>query len=322
VFDLHGHTDSAGVPLHLSPRVVQRQRGSGVGAAAGSGTPSAVRPRTGSGNRAADGDVGGGGGSSSSSSSSSSTPKAPMRHATAAEEAAALRLLHHIDTIGVKSVGKQADGRARNSPRLRWGAELDAPAPIWVDGHRPMHQCRIDIPRSARAYHQRRSNEWLCRNGAIPRDFVHIRARNGTALAKPFHRGDPTPDRPWSQRCPRPSSKAAAEQRLEQLRPGWEVTIKEGLTTLANGIPWPNFLKSETAKQIAVVKALGPRFGGDFLVKFRDGRSLWLQPSECVVVGIGKEDGVQKRRQPRARALTVAIGLHKDIRGNQTEEGR
>jgi hypothetical protein len=37
------------------------------------------------------------------------------------------------------------------------------------------------------------SNNNLCRQSAIPRDFGHIRARRGTALAKPFFRGPARP---------------------------------------------------------------------------------------------------------------------------------
>ena len=160
---------------------------------------------------------------------------------------------------------------------------------------------------------------------------MHIRPRDGTPLATPFYRAEPTQDRPWAQRPPRPSSKAAAERRLENIQPGWELKIKPELTTLANGVPWSNFLCSKTAKQVAVVKAVGRKYGGDVLLEFPDGKTLWLKPSECVFVSAGKgsktknghttrgrmENSLRKTKS-RARSLTTMMHMASGPRGSSS----
>ena len=62
----------------------------------------------------------------------------------------------------------------------------------------PPHQVRLDLPRSVRGALGRSSNELLCKRASIPRDFVHVRARLGTHLVRPYGR-PPSKDRPWAQ---------------------------------------------------------------------------------------------------------------------------
>ena len=111
------------------------------------------------------------------------------RKATSEEMQEARDLLGRMDAVQASArpaCARGSSGRPSTSHQDPWWSDTPTShrSPrIWNDGARPMHQCRIDIPRSARVYaHQKKSSELLCRVGVIPRDFNHLKPRNGSAL--------------------------------------------------------------------------------------------------------------------------------------------
>ena len=166
--------------------------------------------------------------------------------------------------------------------------EPEPEPPIWEPrAWRPAHQVRLELPRSARGSHGRRSNELLCKRADIPRDFVHLRARLGTPLATPYFRAGPaTRDRPWAQRPPPVAPGGPAAQRRSGIHQDDRVRLKEGLTSLKNGGVQanPNLLAEITSEAAGEVKSTGPQYGGDVLVCWGDGKSLWHSPDELQAI--------------------------------------
>ena len=157
---------------------------------------------------------------------------------------------------------------------------------LWDPGAwRPGHQVRLDLPRSARGSHGRRSNELLCKRADIPRDFVHLRARIGTPLAKPYSR-PPTKDRPWAQNPPKVDQRAKAAKRRSGIQPGDRVRLKGGLKQLKNGgsLSKTSLIVEITGGKPGKVKATGPQYGGDVLVDWGGGKTLWYSPAELEMV--------------------------------------
>ena len=180
------------------------------------------------------------------------------------------------------------DGRPA-STEAAW-APLPVPEPepepepaMWQPlARRPVHQVRMDLPASARGSHGRRSNESLCKRADIPRDYVHLRARRGTPLATPYFRmSPPSRSRPWAQRPP-PVDLSAAAVRRSGIHPGDRVQLKEGLSSLKNGgmTSHPMLLEEAAGGLMGRVKCAGPQYGGDVLVDWGHGRSLWHSPEE------------------------------------------
>lgn len=147
---------------------------------------------------------------------------------------------------------------------------------------RLVHQVRVDLPRSTGVSHGRK--ELLCKRAGIPRDFVHLRARIGTPLARPYSR-PPTKDRPWTQRPPTVARGPSATRRTG-IQPGDRVRLKAGLEQLKNGGSVPEVpLIEEVASSVAgKVVDVGPKYGGDVLVEWAGGKKFWYGPDELQIV--------------------------------------
>jgi hypothetical protein len=191
--------------------------------------------------------------------------------------------------------GGQADSHSGGSRPLRastaWAplpetrSESENGVKLWdPKAWRPAHQVRLDLPRSARGPHGRRSNELLCKRADIPRDFVHLRARGGTALARPYSRA-PTKDRPWAQPPPR-VSRSQSVSRRGGIHRGDRVRLKAGVQQLKNGgkISTTAIMVQMAKGAPGTVKDVGPQYGGDVLVEWAGGKALWYSPAELQIV--------------------------------------
>lgn len=194
---------------------------------------------------------------------------------------------------GKASAGSHSAG---NSSRLLRASTAWAPLPdpgsvpetvkLWDPGAwRPAHQVRLDLPRSARGSHGRRSNELLCKRTDIPRDFVHLRARMGTALARPHSRA-PAKDRPWAQPPPRGGRAGQAVPRRSGIHRGDRVRLQPGLQQLKNGgeVSRTAMILDMAEGAAGTVKDVGPQYGGDVLVEWAGGKALWYSPAELQLV--------------------------------------
>lgn len=143
---------------------------------------------------------------------------------------------------------------------------------------RLVHQVRLDLPGAS---HGRK--ELLRKRAGIPRDFVHLRARIGTPLARPYSR-PPTKERPWTQRPPTVARDPSATRRTG-IQPGDRVRLKAGLEQLKNGgiVPKVPLIAEVTSGMAGKVMDVGPQFGGDVLVEWAGGKKLWFGPDELQI---------------------------------------
>ena len=169
--------------------------------------------------------------------------------------------LPHSPVAVPKAASPRSTPRWRSRPEPE--PEPEPEPPMWRG--QPVHEVRVDLPQGR---HGRRSNEFLTKRAAIPRDFTHLRARRDTPLSTLYFRAGPaTKERPWAQPAPR---RAAGSGAVRGPQPGDRVSLKAGLTTLANGVrarpphPPPSYPPLKLPCSVSVARLCPPsgRVGG------------------------------------------------------------